>query len=83
VLFAIAESTDVRPRSTISVVDRSGRELATDTIEGQIEHPLAVDLDRDGKIDIVASMWTGIEPGYVMIWRGRSCAQSAHAAGGS
>jgi hypothetical protein len=41
-------------------------------VAGQLEPPIAADLDRDGRLDVVAAMWTGRVPA-VLIWRGRAC----------
>lgn len=49
--------------------------LGNATIDGQIGlDPAAVDLDRDGRPDVVAPLWTGRAPAYVATWRGRPCA---------
>lgn len=72
---------DAEIRSRVALLAGSGRavkQIGSVEIDGQLGQPLAVDLDRDGKLDVVAPLWRGRPPGQLVVWHGRACAATTH-----
>jgi hypothetical protein len=53
--------------------DGSFRTRDTTAVPGSLMSAVAADVNADGKPDVVASYWSGREPGYVGVWLGRRC----------
>ena len=55
---------------------KGGFTVRDSVIEGaDVSDPVMVDINNDGRQDLVAAYWEGRRPGYIGVWLGRSCKQ--------
>jgi len=46
---------------------------STAILDGHAGDPLLADVNGDGRLDLVASLWTGRRPGSIAVWFGAAC----------